>query len=232
MAVQLVHERLAKAHDFIVRLALRIEIAAALGAADGQAGQRIFENLLEAEKLDDPRIHARVQPDAALVRTQRRIELDPVALVDLHMALVVDPRDAEHDLALRLDDAVDDVVLLVSGILIQQRPQRHQDFFDRLVVFDFGRAGAFEFCNGVCYVGQDNSPKGEKSASHVKSVRACVCRQPARSADCGHPACDGIVPRLRVAVSPKFYGNTGAWGEIICRTGAALRSESPGPEIL
>lgn len=158
MAIQLVHERLAKAHDFIVRLALRIEVAAAFGAADAEASQRVLENLLETEELDDPRVHARVQADAAFVRPQRRIELDPVTLVDLHLPLVVDPRDAEHDLAFRLDDAVDDIVLLVSGILIQQGTQRHQDFFDCLVVFDFGRAGAFEFGDGVCYVWQDNSP--------------------------------------------------------------------------
>ena len=39
VAVQLSHEALAEAHDLIVALALGVEVAAALAAADGQAGE-------------------------------------------------------------------------------------------------------------------------------------------------------------------------------------------------
>jgi hypothetical protein len=56
VAVQLVHERLAEAHDFGIRPAVRVEVAAALRAADALTGQRILEDLLEAEELDDRRL--------------------------------------------------------------------------------------------------------------------------------------------------------------------------------
>ena len=119
MAVQLAHERLAEAHDLIVGLALRIEVGPALAATDGQPGQRVLEDLLEAEELDHAGIHARVEAQAALVRADGRVELDPVALVDLHFATVVDPGDAEHDLPFRLDDARHDIVAAVFRIGIQ-----------------------------------------------------------------------------------------------------------------
>ena len=60
--VQLGHEALAKTHDLSVGLAFWIEIAAALAAANGQPGQRVFENLLKAQELDDPLVYGRVEP--------------------------------------------------------------------------------------------------------------------------------------------------------------------------
>ena len=46
--VQLAHEALAEAHDLVVALALRVEVAAALAAAHRQRGQAVLEDLLEA----------------------------------------------------------------------------------------------------------------------------------------------------------------------------------------
>ena len=53
MTVQFGHKGLAEAHDFGIRLALRVEVGAALAATDGQAGEGVFEDLLEAQELDD-----------------------------------------------------------------------------------------------------------------------------------------------------------------------------------
>ena len=95
--------------------------------------QRVLEGLLEAQELDDPDIHGRMEPDAALVGTQRRVELHPEAAVDLHLARIVGPGDAEDDLALRLADALDDLVLGVLGILAEHGAQRLGDLGDSLV---------------------------------------------------------------------------------------------------
>src|SRR5690606_34809828 len=51
MAVELGHERLAEAHDLPVGPATRIEVGAALAAADRHAGQRVLEGLLESQEL-------------------------------------------------------------------------------------------------------------------------------------------------------------------------------------
>ena len=53
VTVQFGHKGLAEAHDFGIRLALRVEVGAALAATDGQAGEGVFEDLLEAQELDD-----------------------------------------------------------------------------------------------------------------------------------------------------------------------------------
>ena len=107
MPVQLRHERLAEAHDLGVGAAAGIEVGAALAAADRQAGQRVLEGLLEAEKLDDAEIDRWVEAHPALVGAQRRVELHPEAAVDVDFAAVVHPRHPEDDLPLRLAEALD-----------------------------------------------------------------------------------------------------------------------------
>src|SRR5690606_11521763 len=117
MAVKLSHERLAEPHDLHFGAPLGIEIGPALGAADGHACQSVLERLLEAEELDDPQIDAGVEPEAALVGAERRVEAHPEAAVDLHLTSVVEPRNAENNLALRLADPLDQCLIGVFGAL-------------------------------------------------------------------------------------------------------------------
>ena len=61
-----------------------------------------------------------MKSDTALVRTDRRVELDTEASVYLNLAIVVYPRNAEDDLSLRLNDSVeyacvDEVLSLFSN---------------------------------------------------------------------------------------------------------------------
>src|SRR5690606_34389597 len=107
MAVEFGHERLAEAHHLAVGPAARIEVRAALTTADRHPGQRVFEGLLEAEELDDAQIDRRVEPQAALVGAERRVELDAEAAVDLDLPVIVHPRHPEDDLPLRLADPLD-----------------------------------------------------------------------------------------------------------------------------
>ena len=133
VAIELRHEALAKTHDLGVRLALGVEVAAALAAADRHTGQRVLEDLLEAEEFDDPQIHRRVEPHAALVGTERAVELDPKGAVDLDLAAVVLPGHAEDDLTLRLADALDDLLLRQLRILDQDRTECVQHLAYRLM---------------------------------------------------------------------------------------------------
>ena len=105
--IELRHERLAEPHDLRVRAALGVEVAAALAAADGHAGEGVLEGLLEAEELDDPQVHRRVEAQAALVGTEGGVELHPKPAVDLDLTGVVDPRDPEDDLAFGLAERPD-----------------------------------------------------------------------------------------------------------------------------
>ena len=55
-----------------------------------------------------------------------------VAAVDLDLALVVDPRHAEHDHALGLDEALEKGVLLVLGVGVERGLQGLEDLLCRL----------------------------------------------------------------------------------------------------
>ena len=112
---------LAEAHDFGVGLALRVEVGAALAAAHRQAGQRVLEYLLKAEELDDAQVDGRMEAKTALVGADCGVELHAVAAVDLHLALIVGPCDAELHHAFRLDDAFEHARFLIFRMLRDHR---------------------------------------------------------------------------------------------------------------
>ena len=128
MLAELGHEALAEAHDLHVGLALRVEVAAALASAHGQAGEAVLEDLLKAEELYYRKVDGRVEPDASLVGSDRGVELDSVAAVDLDLSLVVDPGNSEDDLAFGLYDALEHAVLFVDGVCLKDGFQREQHF--------------------------------------------------------------------------------------------------------
>ena len=142
VAIQLGHEALAEAHHFTIRLALGVEVRAALGAADGHAGQRILEDLFEPQELDDAEVHRRMKAQAALVGPQRAVEVDAKAAIDLHRPLVVLPGHAEDELPLRLADTLDDLLFGVLRMLAQHGAERFGDFAHGLVEFGFAAIAA------------------------------------------------------------------------------------------
>ncbi len=133
MAIQLAHERLAEAHDFVVALALGIEVRAALAAAHGQRRQGVLEDLLEGQELEDAEIDRGMKAQAALVRADGAVHLDAETAVDLDAALIVDPWHAEDDGALRLHHPFDDAGLHVVRMGFEEGPEAANHFFHRLV---------------------------------------------------------------------------------------------------
>lgn len=71
--------------------------------------------MLKAQKLEDRKVDSGVEAETALVGTKCRVELHAVALLDLALALVVLPDDAELDDALGNGDYLEG--LLVLGVL-------------------------------------------------------------------------------------------------------------------
>ena len=110
-----------------------VEVGAALAAADALGGQRVLEDLLKAEELDNADVDARVEAQAALVGAQGRVELDAEAAVDVDGPGVVDPRHAEDDLALGLDNALQERVVSVVGVLGDHRVEGLQHLAHSLV---------------------------------------------------------------------------------------------------
>ena len=94
---ELPHERNAELADLVVRLALGVEVGTTLATAHVKTGQSILEDLLETQELEDGKVDGRVQTKTTLVGTESRVELHAVTLVDLALALVVLPDNAELD---------------------------------------------------------------------------------------------------------------------------------------
>ena len=105
-----------------------VKVGAALAAAHGQTGQAVLEALLKTQELDDGQVDTGMEPQAALVGTDGRVELHTVAAVDLHLAVVIHPGHAEHDHALGLHHTLDQAGLLVFGMGGDDGLQAFEDF--------------------------------------------------------------------------------------------------------
>ncbi len=80
-----------------------------------------------------PEVDRRVEAQPALVRADRVGELDAVAAVDLDIALVVQPGNAEHEDAVRLRNPLEHLVLDVVRVALQTRHERLDHLARRLV---------------------------------------------------------------------------------------------------
>src|SRR3954469_21488189 len=107
MTKEFAHEGLAKPHHFAVASPFRIEVRPAFASTHRQGSERVFKNLLEGEELQDAKVDRRMEPEAAFVRPDGAVHLDPVAPVNGELALVILPWDPKHDDALRFDDSLD-----------------------------------------------------------------------------------------------------------------------------
>ena len=117
----------------------RIEIAAALAATHRKRRKRVLEYLLECEEFENREVDGRVEAKAAFIRTNRAIHLNSVATIDANNSLIVYPRHAEDDDALRLDHAFENRILFVLRICLEDWIESRQNFIDGLNEFRFIR---------------------------------------------------------------------------------------------
>ena len=132
MTVKLGNEALAEAHDLGIGFAVGVKVGAALAAAHGESGQGILEDLLKAEELNDGKVDRGMEAKAALVRSDSGVELYTVAAVDLNLAVVVNPGNAEHDNALGLYETLNKAGCFPFGMLGNDELEALEDLFDCL----------------------------------------------------------------------------------------------------
>ena len=68
----------------------------------------------------------------ALIRSKTAIELHAEAAVNLHLARIINPRNTEHNNALRLYNSLKQTCLLILGIRVDDRLQRRKNLGNSL----------------------------------------------------------------------------------------------------
>src|SRR5690606_24984306 len=90
-------------------------------------------------ELHGAEIDRRMEAKPALERPERRVELNAEAAVDLHPALVVDPRHPEDDLAFGLADALDQGAFGIVRVFGDDGPETVEHLAHRLVELRLAR---------------------------------------------------------------------------------------------
>src|SRR5215469_11207353 len=79
-----------------------------------------------------------MEAQAALVGTDGTVHLDAEAAIDLYIAMVVEPRHAEHEDALGFRDALENPLRDELGVSLQHKTQRLEHFLHGLVELGLG----------------------------------------------------------------------------------------------
>ena len=132
VTVELGHKALAEAHDLLLALAFGVKVGTALAAAHGKGGERVLQDLLEAQKLDNGKIHAGMEAKPAFIRTDGTVILYPVAAVNMDFSVIVNPGNTEFDDALGLNKALKQTGLFPFGMLVNHQFERLENLSDSL----------------------------------------------------------------------------------------------------
>ena len=174
MAVQLAHKTLAETHDLGVALAFGVEVGASLASAQRQSCERILEDLLEAEKLEDGEVDGGVEAQTALVWANGAVKLDAVASIDVGCPSVVHPRHAEGDDAFGFDDSLQKGVVRELGVLLQDGNKRIKDLAGCLVELWLVRIALLELREDVLDDGRAVHGLPETLRRHRAAVELAV----------------------------------------------------------
>ena len=91
-----------------------------------------------------------METQATLVGAERGIELNAEATIDVNAALIIAPRNAEHELAFRLNNSLENRQILVFGLAGNQRSQCRENLEDCLVEFTLVGVARYQFIEDRC----------------------------------------------------------------------------------
>ena len=100
-----------------------------------------------------------MQAQAALVGADGAVELHAEAAVHLDLAVIVDPRHAEHDDALGLDDALEQRGLLVLGMGLDDRLEGLEHLGDGLDELGLVGVALVQLGDDPIGIGHDSAPQ-------------------------------------------------------------------------
>jgi len=111
----------------------------------GQRGERVLEDLLEGQELQDAEVDGGVGSAGRPCRGLSRCFISMrKPRFTRTVALVVDPGNAEEDDALGLDDALEDLRVACTRVTVEHERERLCDLLDGLVKLGLGRVLGLE----------------------------------------------------------------------------------------
>src|SRR5438477_6028404 len=129
-----------------------------------------------------------MKPQPALVGADRAVHLNAEPAINVEIALIVPPRNAKHDDPLRFDDAMQNFLVPIFGMLFENNRERVDHLLNRLMELRFGRVLRLHLGHQLCNVishgnaspnaqALDVSVREAKIESKIYDVRHAKSRQ-------------------------------------------------------
>src|SRR5215831_13965819 len=80
-----------------------------------------------------------MKAQSAFIGTDSAVHLNPEPAVDMNGAMIIAPRDTEHDHSFGFDDALQNLLAAIFRVLLQNERKRIEHFLDSLVKLRFTR---------------------------------------------------------------------------------------------
>src|SRR5215468_4229384 len=93
-----------------------------------------------------------MKPQPAFVRANRAVHLNPEPPVDMNVALVVLLGNAKHDYSLWFDDALENFLAAILGVLLENSGKRIEYFLHRLMKLRLSRVLRLHLGHQLSYV--------------------------------------------------------------------------------
>ena len=84
--------------------------------------------MLEGEELQDAGVNGWVKAKATLVRSDGAVHLDAIATIDLDLARIIDPGNAELNHPFRFDNALEDFAVPIFLVTLDDWFDGFEDF--------------------------------------------------------------------------------------------------------
>ncbi|MNP57204.1 hypothetical protein D3C76_1520070 [compost metagenome] len=110
------------------------------------AGKSVFEDLLEAEEFDNTSINGWVKTKSTFVRSNGTAELYTISTVNSDLALIICPRNTEHNQTFWLNQSFQNGIFLILRFSSQDWKQRFKDFLYSLMEFGLERITRNNLC--------------------------------------------------------------------------------------
>ena len=117
--------------------------------ADGERGQTVFKNLLKSQEFKYAQVNTGVEPQAAFIRPEGIVKLNPVTAVYMYIAFIIHPGNFKGQYPVGVHQSFNDASFFKLRVPVVYFCNRIQYFAYSLQILYLSRVFPFEILNNL-----------------------------------------------------------------------------------